>query len=107
MIDLYLRAADESAVEMALVRIGLAYRNDDGFVLADGVHLDRIGQITRLETNEQGEIVRNEVLDGWHANLRIPDIDTLAELLKDESPWDAIQTLPLIEPPAHPVRVWG
>ena len=107
MIDLYLRATDEAEVEMALIRAGLAYRTDGEFMLHDGVYLDRIGIITRLETNETGEIVREETLAGWHANVRVPDLTTLAIMLDDSEPWSIIQGLPLIEAPDQPVRVWA
>ncbi|MCU0948347.1 MAG: hypothetical protein MUF47_08870 [Porphyrobacter sp.] len=65
MIDLYLRADDEAAMNAALVAARLM---DAAGQPAEGVALDIIGTITRIEGDEP------VTLPGWHVNVRLADL---------------------------------
>lgn len=83
MIDYYLRATDETAMNVALQAAGITDSEGNAH---PGMDLSIIGTI-----------VRNEVaLAGWHANLR-----TTVDMLDEQ-----IAKLPIIDQPNNPVRVW-
>lgn len=61
MIDLYLRADDEAAMNAALVAAGLTDAEGNP---AEGVAVDVIGPIVRFEGDTP------VTLPGWHVNVR-------------------------------------
>lgn len=98
MTDLYLKAADEAAMNAALVAAGLAYEEDDSLIPAPYVSLDVIGPITRgTGYDENGEPIV-QVLPEWHVNVRC------AGLTEDQEA--AIQAIKIV-PPETPFRVWA
>ena len=84
MTDLYLKAATEAEMNVALIAAGLAYEGGDALYPAPFVSLDVIGPIPDK--------------DGWHVNVRSYDLteEQLAEL-------DGL----IITPPEQPYRVWA
>ena len=116
MTDLYLKAADEAAMNAALIDAGLAYEEavtvqtgedeegepitEDRIVLqpALGVNLDIIGPITRVTGyDEDGEpIVQTH--PEWHVNVRCGGLTEAQEA--------AVQHF-VIVPPEQPYRVWA
>lgn len=95
MIDLYLRAATEAAMNAALIDAGLAVEQDGLMQPAEGVALDVIGTIIRIiGEDENGEPV-TEAVEGWHVNVRTTkaQVEGLAQFL--------------IEEPDQPYRVWA
>lgn len=86
-MDYFIKAADEAALHEALLAAGVT--NADGQVQS-GYSLDIIGTIY--------EPLGDDVvpLEGFHANLRCLPLSN-----------SQIASLPLIEPPEAPVRVWA
>jgi hypothetical protein len=97
MIDIYLRGADQAAVDDALFAAGLI---DEEGQLADGAWLDRIGQdpVTVDGVDEEEEPLTT-THPGYHANLRLADAPT--------SEQTATLAPVTIVPPAQPIRVWA
>lgn len=97
-MDLYLKAADEAAMNTALVAAGLAYVEDEALHPAPYVSFDVIGPITRVTGyDENGDPITVEYPE-WHVNV-------LCNALSEEA-------LALIEPfvivpPETPFRVWA
>lgn len=98
MTDYWLRADGLDHLHASLIATGLASEGDDGLILAAGVNLDVIGEIRRIETDEDGNVTSDTVIPGCHANLRLVGIE-LTQEQQDE--------LPLIPAPNHPYRVWA
>jgi len=97
MIDLYLRAATETAMNSALIDAGIVVGQDGQLQPTEGVSIDVIGTIIRIiGEDENGEPV-TEAVQGWHANLR-------AILTQDQI--DGLAGI-TIEQPAQPYRVWA
>jgi len=97
-MDLYLKAADEAAMNAALVAAGLAYVEDDTLVPAPYVFLDVIGPITRvIGYDEDGEPIVQEYPE-WHVNVRC------AGLTEEQ---EAELAGLVIVPPETPFRVWA
>lgn len=107
MIDLYLKAANEAAMNAALDEAGLIIEQQvsetkDGepvfrMVHAPGVSLDVIGSITRvIGYDEAGEPIFKEYPE-WHVNVR-------AELSKEQL--EMLNNV-IIAPPEVPFRVWA
>lgn len=90
MQDFYLKAADEAAMDAALLAAGLI--DADG-ALTKGVSLDRIGPFARFDA--AGEVVE---YPDYHCNVRIADSAETGDL----APLEAMSVLP-----AQPYRVWG
>ena len=98
MADYYLKAADEAAMNAALVAAGLAYVEDDTLVPAPYVFLDVIGPITRVTGyDEAGEPIVQEYPE-WHVNVRSYDLT--------EEQLAALEPVMII-PPEQPFRVWA
>ena len=98
MADYYLKAADEAAMNAALVAAGLAYVEDDALHPAPYVSLDVIGPITRVTGyDEAGEPIVQEYPE-WHVNLRC------AGLTEEQ---EAELAGLVIVPPETPFRVWA
>lgn len=97
MTDLYLKAADEAAMNAALVAAGLLTETGEGNYPAQGVSLDVIGPITRvIGYDEAGDPITQEYPE-WHVNVRA---DLTDEQIKDLA---AVT----IVPPEVPFRVWA
>lgn len=94
MIDFYLRAADQTAMDHTLAAAGLIH--EDGTPIFD-VYLDRIGPYS-IVTGYDGETPIVEEHPEYHLNARVlrdmgtEEIDALADTR--------------IQPPATPYRVW-
>jgi len=89
----YLKATDEASLFVAL-QDALIVSQDDEHVPASGVFLDIIGTIS-LPTGEvdaEGNTLSAPIF-GYHANIYTPITD------------EQLALLPVIEPPANPVRV--
>lgn len=98
MADYYLKAADEAAMNAALVAAGVAYVEDDTLVPAPYVFLDVIGPITRVTGyDEAGEPIVQEYPE-WHVNVRC------AGLTEEQ---EAELAGLVIVPPETPFRVWA
>ena len=98
MSDLYLKAADEAAMNAALVAAGLAYEEDGTLHPAPYVSLDVIGPITRvIGYDEDGEPIV-QVLPEWHVNVRCGGLTE-----EQEAELDGL----VIVPPETPFRVWA
>ena len=98
MADYYLKAADEAAMNAALVAAGLAYEEDGTLFPAPYVSLDVIGPITRVTGyDEDGEPIVQEYPE-WHVNVRSYDLTD--EQLAEIEPV-------MIIPPEQPFRVWA
>jgi hypothetical protein len=98
MTDLYLKAADEAAMNAALIDAGLAMELDDTFGPALGVSLDVIGPISRVTGyDEDGEPIM-QTYPEWHVNVRCGGLTEAQEA--------AIQPF-VIVPPEQPYRVWA
>ena len=98
MTDLYLKAADEAAMNAALVAAGLAYVEDDALIPAPYVSLDVIGPITRvIGYDEDGEPIVQEYPE-WHVNVRCAGLTE-----EQEAELDGL----VIVPPETPFRVWA
>ena len=98
MADYYLKAADEAAMNAALVAAGLAYEEDGTLFPAPYVFLDVIGPITRvIGYDEDGEPIVQEYPE-WHVNVRSYDLTD--EQLAEIEPV-------MIIPPEQPFRVWA
>lgn len=115
-MDIYLKAADEAAMNAALIDAGLAYNetvpvqtgeDEEGEPImgeatvlhpAFGVSLDIIGPFTRVTGyDENGDPITVEYPE-WHVNVRTPSL-TEAQ----EAEIDALK----IVPPETPYRVWA
>ena len=97
MSDYYLKAADEAAMNAALVAAGLAYVEDDALIPAPYVSLDVIGPITRVTGyDEAGEPIVQEYPE-WHVNVRCAGLTE-----EQEAELDGL----VIVPPETPFRVW-
>jgi len=97
-MDLYLKAADEAAMNAALVAAGLAYVEDEALHPAPYVSLDVIGPITRVTGyDERGEPIV-QVLPEWHVNVRCGGLTE-----EQEAELDGL----VIVPPETPYRVWA
>lgn len=98
MIDIYLRAADQAAIDAALTTAGLLL--DAEGTLAPNTWLDRIGQdpqtVTGLDENDEPILATHP---GYHANLR------LADPLTPEQ-HTALDPVTIV-PPGQPIRVWA
>lgn len=93
MTDLYLKAADQEALDAALIAAGLI---DDQGEPVKGVDLDRIGTISRVKGYDDDGQPIIKTYDGYHANVRTAeDFD------------DSILSEFLVIPPDTPFRVWG
>lgn len=104
MIDLYLRATNESALRAALLDAGLAIEHaESGALIAKDCAIDVIGVIQaptgKMLTVEGVQTPEMKPIAGFHANVRLgtPLSDEQADALADV----------LIEPPATPARVWA
>lgn len=98
MADYYLKAADEAAMNAALIAAGVAYVEDDTLVPAPYVFLDVIGPITRVTGyDEAGEPIVQEYPE-WHVNVRC------AGLTEEQ---EAELAGLVIVPPETPFRVWA
>ena len=98
MADYYLKAADEAAMNAALVAAGLAYEEDEALHPAPYVSLDVIGPITRvIGYDEDGEPIV-QVLPEWHVNVRCAGLTEEQEA--------EIQAIKIV-PPETPYRVWA
>lgn len=96
--DLYLRAADEAAMNAALIAAGLAYVEDGTLHPAPYVSLDVIGPITRVTGyGENGEPIV-QVLPEWHVNVRCGGLTE-----EQEAKLAGLATVP----PEQPFRVWA
>ena len=89
MIDLFLHADDEAAMNAALVAAGLM---DEAGQPAEGAAIDIIGPITRIEGDEP------VTLPGWHVNVRV------ASLGEDQAA--ALEAVRRLRP-ANPFRVFA
>jgi len=87
MIDLYLKAVTQKAMDSLLLAAGLI--NDEGYPVDATVALDRIGPVVVDET----------VVPDYHANLRFLVEPTQAQI-------DALSAI-TIDPPSQPYRVWA
>jgi hypothetical protein len=96
MIDIHLRATGKIALDNALQAAGLL--SDDAETLAPLVCLDRIGTISRVTGYVGGEPVV-EVVDGYHANLRLLFEPSAAQV-------EALFPVTILAP-ADPFRVWA
>ena len=96
MLDLYLRAEDEAAINAALLAADLI--DEEGNSTSELVCLDRIGTISRVTGYVDDEPVTEE-LPGWHCNVRLL-FDPTPEQLGD---LDAVT----IDAPGQPYRVWA
>lgn len=97
-MDLYLKAADEAAMNAVLIDAGLAYEEDGALFPANGVCLDVIGPITRVTGyDENGEPI-TQTYPEWHVNVRCAGLSEEQEALLD-----AVK----IVPPETPFRVWA
>ena len=97
-MDLYLKAADEAAMNAALIAAGLAYEEDGTLSPAPYVSLDVIGPITRvIGYDENGDPITKEYPE-WHVNVRCGGLteEQQAEL-----------AFAVITPPETPYRVWA
>lgn len=83
MIDYYLRATDEAAMNAALNAAAVVDGEGNPF---PGIELSVIGEITK-----DGKRV-----PGWHVNMRVAN-----DLLGAQ-----VAELPIIDPPQNPVRMW-
>lgn len=98
MTDLYLKAADEAAMNAVLIDAGLAYLEDETLCPAEGVDIDVIGQIWRVVGYaEDGEPVI-QAFNEWHVNVR-------AQVLTEDQA--AIVAPISIIAPDVPFRVWA
>lgn len=98
MADYYLKAADEAAMNAALIAAGVAYVEDDTLVPAPYVSLDVVGPITRVTGyDEAGEPIVQEYPE-WHVNVRC------AGLTEEQ---EAELAGLVIVPPETPFRVWA
>lgn len=96
-MDLYLKAADEVAMNASLVAAGLAYVEDEALHPAPYVSLDVIGPITRvIGYDENGDPITQEYPE-WHVNVRADLTDEQIEALAAVT----------IVPPEVPYRVWA
>lgn len=97
-MDLYLKAADEAAMNAVLIDAGLAYEDGGTLFPANGVSLDVIGQITRITGYDvKGEPI-TQTYPEWHVNVRCGGLGEEQEALLD-----AVK----IVPPETPFRVWA
>ena len=97
-MDLYLKAADEAAMNAALIAAGVAYVEDGTLVPAPYVSLDVIGPITRvIGYDENGEPIVQEYPE-WHVNVRCGGLTE-----EQEAELDGL----VIVPPETPFRVWA
>ena len=97
-MDLYLKAADEAAMNAVLIDAGLAYEDDGALFPANGVCLDVIGPITRVTGYDaKGEPIVQEYPE-WHVNVRSYDLT--------EEQLAALEPVMII-PPEQPFRVWA
>jgi hypothetical protein len=90
----YLKATDEASLYAALEAAGIVTLQDDAYIPASGVFLDIIGTIS-LPTGEvdaEGNTLSAPIF-GYYANIYTPITD------------EQLALLPVIEPPANPVRV--
>lgn len=109
MSDFYLKAADEKAMDAALIEAGLVVEQTvtietDGkpheetlLVPAPGISIDRIGPFSKVSGyDEKGEPILKDYPE-YHCNVRAPGISE-----------DSVKILePLsIVPPETPFRVW-
>jgi hypothetical protein len=90
----YLKAESETALYVALEAAGIVTLQDDVHVPASGVFLDVIGTISSPtgEVDAEGNAI-SAPIPGYHANI----YSAVEE-------WQ-LALLPVIEPPANPVRV--
>ena len=98
MSDYYLKAADEAAMNAALIAAGLAYVEDEALHPAPYVFLDVIGPITRvIGYDENGEPIVQEYPE-WHVNVRCGGLTEEQEA--------ELAGLGIV-PPETPFRVWA
>ena len=98
MADYYLKAADEAAMNAALVAAGLAYEEDGTLFPAPYVFLDVIGPITRvIGYDEDGDPITVEYPE-WHVNVRCGGLTE-----EQEAELAGL----VIVPPETPFRVWA
>ena len=111
MTDLYLRAADEAAMDAALTEAGLLVEvtvtvetdgekphEETALAPAPGVSLDRIGPFSKVAGyDDKGEPILKHYPE-YHCNVRAPGIsDEALKLLEPLS----------IVPPDVPFRTWA
>lgn len=110
MSDFYLKAADEKAMDAALIEAGLVVEQTvtietDGkphegtlLVPAPGISIDRIGPFSKVSGyDEKGEPILKHYPE-YHCNVRAPGIsDEAAKVLEPLA----------IVPPEQPYRVFG
>ena len=94
-MDLYLKAADEAAMNAALVAAGLAYVEDDALIPAPYASLDVIGPIVKWGYSVEPPVEIN--YPEWHVNVRSYDLT--------EEQLAALEPVMII-PPEQPFRVW-
>lgn len=104
MQDLYLKAADATALYDVLEAAGVVTEGDHGYHVTDAhkYALDVIGTVYKptgkVLTTDEGEVPEMSAVDGFHANLRVMVDDKFdAEMLAEMS----------INPPNNPVRGWA
>lgn len=94
-MDFYLRSENQESMDAALLAAGVLVEQGEELALADParVALDRIGQDpSRPDTGE--------VLDGYHANVRVHGL----EITEEQS--DALSPV-VIPTPNSPIRMWA
>ena len=104
MQDLYLKAADATALYDVLEAAGVVTEGDHGWHVTDGhkYALDVIGEVYKptgetIQTDDgEQNVLRN--VGGFHANLRVIDASSFDA--------DKIASI-TIETPANPVRAWA
>ena len=104
MIDIYLKAADATALYDVLEAAGVVTEGDQGWHVTDGhkYALDVIGDVYKPtgETIQTDDGVQNVLrnVGGFHANLRVIDASSFDA--------DKIASI-TIETPNNPVRAWA
>ena len=85
--DLYLRAADEAEMLAALADAGLVHDMDGEAVIAGDhrTHVAVLGVLAQgtgvmLDDGEGGQYEQQEIIPGWHINVRTLDTDVIAAL---------------------------
>jgi hypothetical protein len=94
MIDFYLKAENETAMNKVLLDSGLVVLNyEDELVPAQGISIDTIGSFSRFDEND----VETKYPE-WHVNLR-----SLIELSEEQE--QALTSISVT--PSKPIRVWA
>jgi len=97
--DFYLKAADEAAMDAALMAGGFLVEGEEELTPAQDVLLDRIGEIGRVIGYDAEDEPIVLTLDGYHANLRLTFAPTEEQL--------AAVADTIIVPPNAPYRIWA